>query len=125
MKILIVIALGGAIGAMGRYAIGMGIHNVAGHSFPYGTLVVNVMGSFAIGILYVVIIESEAGLAHYRAPLMVGLLGAFTTFSAFSLETIHLMEAGNILKAGANVLLNVFLCLAACWGGLVIGRWQY
>lgn len=125
MKIFLVIALGGAIGAVARYAAALGIHGVAGHGFPYGTLLVNVAGSFAIGMLYVVIIESGSGLAHYRAPLMVGLLGAFTTFSAFSLETIHLMEAGNMLKASANVLLNVVLCLAACWGGLALGRYQY
>ena len=125
MKILMVIAFGGAVGAMTRYAASLGIHSIAGNDFPYGTLLVNVAGSFAIGFLYVLIIESGSGLAHYRAPLMVGLLGAFTTFSAFSLETIHLMEAGEMLKASANVLLNVVLCLAACWGGLVLGRYQY
>ena len=120
-----VIALGGAFGAIARYAASLGIHSVAGQGFPYGTLLVNVAGSFAIGVLYVVIIESGSGLAHYRAPLMVGLLGAFTTFSAFSLETIHLMEAGQILKAGTNVVLNVILFLGACWGGLALGRYQY
>ena len=125
MKMLLVIALAGALGTMARYAMGFGIHNVAGHSFPYGTLTVNVVGSLVIGILYVVIVESGSGLVHYRAPLMLGFLGAFTTFSAFSLETIQLMEAGNILKASANVLLNVVLCLVACWGGLAIGRYQY
>jgi CrcB protein len=125
MKILIVIALGGALGAVARYATSVGIHSITGYDFPYGTLVVNVAGSLAIGVLYVVIIESGPGLTHYRAPLMVGLLGAFTTFSAFSLETIHLMEAGNILKAGANVVLNVVLCLGACWAGLVLGRYHY
>ena len=125
MKILIPIALGGAIGAIARYAASLGIHSVAGHDFPYGTLLVNVAGSLAIGWLYVVIIESGSDLGHYRAPLIVGLLGAFTTFSAFSLETVHLMEAGQVLKAAANVLLNVILCLVACWGGLVLGRYQY
>lgn len=125
MKILIPIAIGGALGAMARYAASLGIHGIAGHGFPYGTLVVNVVGSFAIGLLYVLIIESASDLGHYRAPLMVGLLGAFTTFSAFSLETMHLLEAGSLLKAAANVLLNVVMCLVACWGGLTLGRGQF
>ena len=94
MRVLILVAVGGAIGAMARYAVSLGIHGLAGHGFPYGTLVVNVAGSFVIGLAYVLIVESAPHLGHFRAPLMVGLLGAFTTFSAFSLETIHLMEAG-------------------------------
>ncbi len=124
MKILITIAIGGAFGAVARYTLGLGVHNFLGNSFPYGTLTVNVVGSFAIGIFYAVLVESGTGLAHYRAPLMIGLLGAFTTFSAFSLETIQLMEAGNIWKATANVLLNLVLCFAACWGGLAVGRYH-
>lgn len=124
MKILITIAVGGAFGAMARYTLGLGVHNLLGNSFPYGTLTVNVVGSFAIGIFYAVLVESGIGLAYYRAPLMIGLLGAFTTFSAFSLETIQLMEAGNIWKATTNVLLNLVLCCAACWGGLAVGRYH-
>lgn len=122
LKILVPIALGGAVGAIMRYLASLGIHGIAGTGFPYGTLLVNVLGSFLIGVLYVVIIESPAGFTHYRAPLIVGLLGAFTTFSAFSLETIHLLEGGEMVKAGCNVLLNVVLCLAACWGGLSLAR---
>lgn len=124
MNALIFIALGGAIGALARYAASLGIHGLLGHDFPYGTLLVNVTGSFAIGLLYVVIIESTSELDHLWPPVMVGLLGAFTTFSAFSLETMHLMEAGEPFKASVNVLLNVILCLAACGGGLAIGRYH-
>lgn len=122
LKILLPIALGGAVGAILRYLGSLGIHGLAGTGFPYGTLFVNVLGSFLIGVLYVVIIEAPAGFTHYRAPIMVGLLGAFTTFSAFSLETVHLLEGGEVVKAGLNVLLNVVLCLAACWGGLTLAR---
>ncbi len=122
LKILLPIALGGAVGAILRYLASLGIHGLAGTGFPYGTLLVNVLGSFLIGVLYVVIIEAPAGFTHYRAPLMVGLLGAFTTFSAFSLETVHLLEGGEVVKAGLNVLLNVVVCLAACWGGLTLAR---
>ena len=93
LKVLIPIALGGALGAIMRYLASLGIHGIAGTGFPYGTLLVNVLGSFLIGVLYVVIIESPAGFTHYRAPLIVGLLGAFTTFSAFSLETAPLRPA--------------------------------
>ena len=125
MKVLIPIAIGGAIGAMARYGASLGIHSLTGHGFPYGTLFVNITGSFAIGVLYILITESAAELGHYRAPLIVGLLGAFTTYSAFSIETVHLMEAGEIYKAGVNVILNVGLCLAACWGGLTYGRYQF
>jgi fluoride exporter len=125
MKVLILVAIGGAIGAMGRYTMSLGVHGLTGHDFPYGTLAVNVAGSFVIGLLYAFIIEAAPHLGHYRAPLMVGLLGAFTTFSAFSLETVEFMEAGALFKASLNVLLNVVLCLAACSGGLAIGRSQF
>ncbi|HJP36728.1 MAG: fluoride efflux transporter CrcB [Gammaproteobacteria bacterium] len=125
MKVLMLVAVGGAIGAMARYAVSLGVHGVAGHGFPYGTLVVNVAGSFVIGLAYVLIVETAPHLGHYRAPLMVGLLGAFTTFSAFSLETMELVEAGEALKAGVNVLLQVALCLGACWGGLALGRYHF
>ncbi|MDA0824364.1 MAG: fluoride efflux transporter CrcB [Proteobacteria bacterium] len=119
------VALGGAVGAMARYSASLGIHGIFGHGFPYGTLLVNVVGSFIIGLLYIVITESAAEYGHYRTPVMVGVLGAFTTFSAFSLETVHLLEAGDMFKASLNVLLNVILCLAACWLGLTIARAQY
>jgi fluoride exporter len=125
MKILMLVALGGAVGAMARYSASLGIHSIFGHGFPYGTLLVNVAGSFIIGLLYIVITESAAEYGHYRAPVMVGVLGAFTTFSAFSLETVHLLEAGEMFRASLNVLLNVILCLAACWLGLAIARAQY
>lgn len=125
LKILFPIALGGAFGAVSRYLASLGIHSVAGTGFPYGTLLVNVAGSFAIGFLYVLIVEASAGLGHYRAPLMVGLLGAFTTYSTFSLETIHLIEGGELTKAGLNIVLNVVLCISACWGGLALGRYHF
>ena len=123
MNLVIPIALGGALGAVARYAVAIWAHHVAGHGFPYGTLLVNVLGSLAVGVLYVVIVESGENLGHYRAPLMVGLLGAFTTFSTFSLDTMHLLENGAVAKAGVNILLNVLLCLIACWGGLGLARY--
>lgn len=122
VKVLLPIALGGALGAVLRYLCSLMVHSFAGTNFPYGTLLVNVLGSFAIGLLYVFIVEAASAIGHYRGPLIVGLLGAFTTYSAFSLETIHLIENGDVEKAGLNVILNVVLCLSACWLGLTLAR---
>jgi CrcB protein len=124
IKTLIPIALGGAIGALARYGASLGIHSLTGLGFPYGTLFVNVIGSFSIGALYVVISHSSAELGSYRALLIVGLLGAFTTFSTFSIETVLLIEGGHLLKAALNVSLSVLTCLIACSAGLTLARGQ-
>jgi CrcB protein len=116
------IACGGAAGALLRYWVAAGVQRWSGHGFPYGTLAVNASGSLLMGLLYVFLIErADLGL-QYRALLLVGLLGAFTTFSSFSIETLQLLEAGEVAAAVANVLLSVTLCLALCWCGLMLGR---
>lgn len=99
-----------------------GVHALLGRGFPYGTMSVNVLGSFAMGLLYVLMLERMAINAEWRAALMIGLLGAFTTFSAFSIETMNLIEAGELSKAGLNMILSVSLCLLGCWLGMVLGR---
>ena len=99
-----------------------GIHAWLGRGFPYGTIVVNVLGSLVMGILYILIVERMEISAEWRAALVVGLLGAFTTFSAFSLETIHLLEASEFTKAGLNIFLSVSLCIGACWLGMILAR---
>lgn len=119
---MIAIAAGGAMGALLRFWVSAGVHGIAGRSFPYGTLTVNVAGSLLIGILYVVFNERLDVSPHLRALLMVGVLGAFTTFSTFSIETLELLEKGDILKAAANVLLNVVLCVGAAWVGVTAAR---
>lgn len=119
---LIAIAVGGAIGALLRFAMSSGVHKVFGRDFPYGTLAVNVLGSLLIGVLFILLIEKLAVAAEWRLGLMVGFLGAFTTFSTFSLETFALLEDGAFIKAGLNVLLSVVLCLAATWLGISLGR---
>jgi CrcB protein len=93
-----------------------------GGSFPLGTLVVNVSGSLIMGLLYVLLFERLDVGAEWRAALLIGVLGAYTTFSTFSIETLNLLEAGEVLKAGLNVILSVSLCLLACWAGMVAGR---
>lgn len=118
---ILFIASGGALGAVLRYEMSMGIHNLFGRGFPYGTLGVNIIGSILMGLLYIVLSEHMNGEA-WRAGAMIGLLGAFTTFSTFSLETLNLLESGDHVLAAVNVILSVTLCIAGCWIGIVLGR---
>ncbi len=119
---VLAIAAGGAVGALLRYWVSSGTHALLGRGFPYGTLVVNVLGSFAIGFLFVFFLERMALSGEWRAGILVGVLGAFTTFSTFSIETLNLLEEGAHLKASLNVALSVALCLAGAWFGLLLGR---
>ncbi|WP_095587581.1 fluoride efflux transporter CrcB [Actibacterium ureilyticum] len=111
------VALGGAIGAMGRYLTGVAAVRLMGHGFPWGTLVVNVVGSFLMGVL-VVVLARKGG--NDLAPLlMTGLLGGFTTFSAFSLDVLTLYERGQaglaFGYAAASVLVSLAAIAAALW----------
>jgi len=116
------IAAGGALGALLRFWMSNGIYGLLGRNFPYGTLAVNVLGSLLMGFLYVMLVDKLALGPQWRAALLIGLLGAFTTFSTFSMETLNLVEAGEVFKALLNVLLSVSLCLAATWFGVLAGR---
>lgn len=122
MNQVIAIAVGGASGALLRFWVSGWVYAQCGRGFPYGTLAVNVLGSLLMGWLYVWLVERSVLSAEWRAALLVGLLGAFTTFSTFSLETLSLIENGELFKAILNVLLSVVLCLAAAWGGMIMGR---
>ena len=122
MNQLITIALGGGVGAVMRFVVSTNIHRLAGRDFPYGTLSVNVIGSLLMGFLYIMLIERSSLSAEWRSLLLIGFLGAFTTFSTFSIETLNLLEGGEFLKAAANILLSVILCLTAAWLGLFFGR---
>lgn len=119
---IVSIAAGGATGALLRFWMSNGVHALLGRGFPYGTMSVNVLGSFAMGLIYVFMLERMEINAEWRAALMIGLLGAFTTFSTFSIETMNLVEAGELSKAGINMILSVSLCLLGCWLGMVLGR---
>ena len=110
MKYLIFIALGGAGGAVGRYLLATWVHSLWEGKLPIGTLMVNMLGSLAIGVIYV-LIEHQVLHPDWRGVLMVGFLGAFTTFSTFSLETIHLMEAGHTLHALGYMFASATLCV--------------
>lgn len=117
---LVQVALGGAIGAMGRYLTGVAALRVMGHGFPWGTLVVNVAGSFLMGLL--VVILARKGGNHLAPFLMTGLLGGFTTFSAFSLDVLTLYERGQAMLALGYAAASVFLSLLAIAAALWLAR---
>ena len=119
---LISIAIGGAVGAVCRYSMSNGVYILLGRSFPYGTMTVNLIGSVIMGTAYVMLIERMDVNPEWRAAIMIGLLGAFTTFSTFSIETLNLLEAGETLKASLNIVLSVTLCITGCWLGMIFGR---
>ena len=123
MAAVLAVALGGAAGSVLRYLFTKAATDLFGAGFPYGTLGVNVLGSFAAGGLYVVLAE-RALAPEYRALLMVGVLGGFTTFSAFSVDSLRLWEEAGAGLALWNVVLNTALSLFACAAAIWLGR-QY
>ena len=114
---LIWIASGGALGAVLRYLMVTGVHRMAGGQLPWGTFGVNVVGSLAIGVLWGIAERSPLS-PGAAAFLLIGVLGAFTTFSTFALETVDLYREGRHIAAFVNVLLSNAVCLAAAFGGL-------
>jgi len=122
LQILAIVG-GGALGALGRFWMAGGVYRLLGRELPWGTLMVNTLGSFLMGLLFVLFMERSTAGAELRAGVLVGFLGAFTTFSTFSMETLALIESGYPGRALLNVMLSVLVCLAACWAGLLLGRW--
>ncbi len=122
MRQIVAIAAGGALGSVLRYWMSNWVHVFAGRGFPYGTLAVNVLGCLIMGLLFVMFLERFAESAVWRAGVLIGVLGGFTTFSSFSIETFNLIEQGEPFRALMNVMLSVVLCLGATWVGVVAGR---
>lgn len=118
----IAIALGGAVGALLRFWVANGVYAWLGRDFPYGTLTVNVLGSFALGFLAIFMVERLSIDAAWRAAILVGGLGAFTTFSTFSLETIALVERGHSGLAILNIVGSCGLCLLSTALGMLLAR---
>ena len=116
------VAIGGALGSMARYALSAWIFDVSSHKFPYATLTVNVIGSFVMGILFVIIVEKAALPAEMRSLLMIGFLGAFTTFSAFSLDALGLWQNGHVFLSLVYMLATVVLCLVAIGSAIWLTR---
>ena len=120
--VLLLIGLGGAAGAITRYLVDLWVTARVPEAFPWGTFVVNVSGSFAAGVLFGLVVERNILPSEIRAPLMVGFLGAYTTFSTLMLESWRLVEAGSLWLALANVLASSVLGIAAVVGGLTVAR---
>ncbi len=119
------VALGGALGSVGRYWLSGLVASRFGESFPFGTLVINVTGSFLIGIFAALALPEGRMDSQSRAFatqfLMIGICGGYTTFSSFSLQTLNLLRDREWLYAGGNVILSVVLCLIAVWLGWLLG----
>ena len=120
---LIAIACGGAIGALSRFGLQQWLAPIYSGRFPLAIFITNSIGSLCIGLIYVVIVERGILPEVWRAFLMVGLLGAFTTFSAFSLDSLRLIEQGEGLIALSNIFANVVVGLISAFVGMSIGCW--
>ncbi len=119
-SLYLLIALGGAFGASFRFYLSQLILNWLGKGFPFATLAVNISGSLIMGALYGLIEQGVIEVSVYRTLIGIGFLGAFTTFSTFSLDTLLLIQQGDVLKATVNILLNVSLCIFAAALGMFI-----
>ena len=117
------VATGGALGSVGRYWLSGVVAARVGETFPWGTLTVNITGSFVIGLLAAMTGPDGRALASpgFRQFFLVGVCGGYTTFSSFSLQTLNLLRDGEWLYAGGNVLLSVILCMIGVWLGYLLG----
>jgi len=116
------IAVGGALGAMGRFAMSHQVYQLFGRDFAWGTLSVNVIGSFIMGLIAVLFVDKLDVSSEWRAFIMVGFLGAFTTFSTFSYETMEYIQIGEMSKALLNIAVSVISCLIAVWAGMLAAK---
>ena len=124
MYAYVCVAVGGALGSLGRFWLFNWAVGRYGTHFPWGTLVINVTGSFLIG-LFAALNEPEGHFensATFKQFFMIGICGGYTTFSSFSLETLRQLQSGNWLQAGSYIMASVFLCLVAVGLGYVLGR---
>lgn len=117
------IFFGGGLGSLARYLMAINISTLMGRFFPYGTLIVNITGSFLMSLLSIIIIHKFAQFTSpLTALLLIGFLGGYTTFSSFSFETLALFEQGKMFIAFANIFVSVICCILAAWGGVVLGK---
>ncbi|ARR50513.1 TPA: fluoride efflux transporter CrcB [Photobacterium damselae] len=111
------IALGGAFGACSRYLVSELCVVLFGRGFPYGTLTVNIVGSLIMGLLMSALNQGMIEAAPWRPIIGLGFLGALTTFSTFSMDNVVMIQQGEFVKAGLNIILNVVLSITACYVG--------
>ena len=122
MIAVLFIGVGGFAGAIARYVLDARVTAWTGGSLPWGTFVVNVSGTFLVGMMFALVVERAALPADVRGPLMIGFLGAYTTFSTLALESWRMIEGGAWLYAGANLLGSVVLGIIAVVAGIALGR---
>ena len=120
---IVLIGIGGFVGAIGRYLVDGWISTLTRATFPFGTMAVNVSGSLLAGLLFALLIERGALPADLRGPLLIGFVGAYTTFSTLALESWRLMEGGAWILAGLNLAGSLVLGVTALIGGIALGRW--
>jgi len=116
------VAIGGAAGAVMRWLVASGVQKMAGGAFPWGTFAVNALGSFLLGFLFVWLIERSTASELVRLAVTVGFLGAFTTFSTYSLESVRLLQEGAFSLAFVNIIGQVMICLLLTWVGVQLAR---
>jgi CrcB protein len=116
------VGIGGFLGAIARFWLGGFISNRLGAKFPYGTFVINISGSYLIGLIVTVLDERSHWSANWRYLIPIGFIGAYTTFSTFELETFQTLRDGEFLFASLNVLLSVMVGFIAVWLGVITGR---
>ena len=117
-----VIAIAGALGAVSRYGLSLLAYSVLGSGFPYGTFIVNIIGCFLIGFAMHISIATDAISDTWRLAITTGFLGALTTFSTFSYETMQQISEGTWLLAAGNITANIIFSLLATFGGLALAR---
>jgi CrcB protein len=122
MNMILLVALGGAVGSIARYLMASRIQTATGWQFPLGTVLVNILGCFLIGILYVLLVARPDPKHELRALLITGVMGGFTTFSSFSLETVTMAMNGNYTGASLNVVISVAACLVGTVLGIALAR---
>jgi len=122
MNMILLVAIGGAVGSIARYLMASSIQTATAWEFPIGTVLVNILGCFLIGILYVLLVARPDPRQDLRALLMVGVMGGFTTFSSFSLETVTLAMNGHYTSATLNVVISVAACLVGTVLGIALAR---
>lgn len=122
MNVLLLVFVGGGFGAVARHLSGMAVMRAAGPGFPWGTMVVNIAGSLAMGLLIAWLARRSSGDSELRLLLATGFLGGFTTFSAFSLDAVTLYERGALTAAAAYVIASVTVSILALFGGLWLAR---
>lgn len=122
MRTYLAIAIGGILGCWARYAMTVGVQAIWGRTFPYGTLSINVLGSFLMGFLFFATLEHLAVGPYVRVGILTGFLGGFTTFSTFAMETLLLAEEGDIAKSIVYVALSIVLGIVAAFAGAFLAR---